>query len=206
MGLISLIVITTVFFLLRYIKNKKSADTDIKKLDFKKMTKQEFINLLTPAAKAIEKKYGIPYKFMVAQMGLETGWGISELFYKYFNVGGIKAVGKNKGKGVLEWTWEHVPNTDLSKYADRDKSKDKDLKNGKTAIYVQREFAVFPDLVSGLDYYIANVLMNKYFKHAVAEANGNPKKYVAALQQGEIKYATDTDYISKINSIIDTIV
>lgn len=173
-------------------------------INFKNMTKDEFISMLTPSAKAIEKKYGIPYKFMVAQMGLETGWGKSELFYKYFNVGGIKAVGSYKGHGIMEWTWEYVPTADLSKYPDRDKSKDK-ASGDKTAIYVQREFAVFPDLVTGLDYYIANVLMNKYFKHAVSEANGDPKKYAAALQSGQIKYATDINYVSKIDAIIDTI-
>jgi flagellar protein FlgJ len=164
-------------------------------------TPKEFIDFMTPPAKAIEAKTGIPYKFIIAQTALETGYGKSSLVSEAFNFGGIKAFGNEPF--VLAWTWEHVD--DKNKFPSRDVSKDKLLPNGKTAIRIQAKFAKYPDLVTGLTKY-AKILQNKYFNKYIAQAKGSPTKYAELLQSGTPKYATDINYVAKIHKLINTIV
>jgi peptidoglycan hydrolase-like protein with peptidoglycan-binding domain len=56
---------------------------------------QEFFNLIAEPAKDQETKYGIPASITMAQAALESGWGKSELAYKYNNYFGVKCVGSN---------------------------------------------------------------------------------------------------------------
>lgn len=173
----------------------------------KKMNKQQFIDFLLPALKVINAKYKIPVQFMLAQIALETGWGKSELFYKYFNVGGIRSFHPEKEDNVLEWTHEDVLTSDLNKWPQRDKSKDvKKVKNGKnyTNIYVKLPFRKFNSLNEGLEYYLKGVLLNKYFKPYIEKSKGDPNKYVELLQSGETgaKYATGLGYVDSIKSLI----
>lgn len=51
---------------------------------------QEFFNLISGPAQDQEKKYGIPASITMAQAALESGWGKSELAYKYNNYFGVK--------------------------------------------------------------------------------------------------------------------
>ena len=51
---------------------------------------QEFFNLVSGPAQDQEKKYGIPASITMAQAALESGWGKSELAYKYNNYFGVK--------------------------------------------------------------------------------------------------------------------
>lgn len=146
----------------------------------KKYTKPEFIALVTPYAKAIGAKIGVPYKFIIAQICLETNFGNSSLFQKYFNVGGVKAV---KGeKFVLLPTYEYI-------------------KGEK--VRVPQKFAVYDNLNAGIVGY-AKILLNKYFKK-YAHKTTDAKKYAALLQSGKPKYATDINYVSKIHKLIDTL-
>ena len=183
------------------------------KFNFKKMTPQEFIAFLSPSVKVISQKYGIPYKFMMAQMALETGWGKSELFYKYFNVGGIRSFHPEKEANTLAWTHEVVLPADLPKWDkwERNKAKDvKVIKNGVeyVNISVKLPFRTFPGLVEGLTYYLNNVLLNKYFKPYIAEANGDADKYVDLLQSGKYgaKYATALNYPATIKGLFHNFV
>lgn len=146
----------------------------------KKYTKEEFIALVTPYAKAIGAKIGVPYKFIVAQICLETRYGNSELFQKYFNVGGVKAV---KGeKFALYPTYEYIKG---------EKKK------------VLAKFAAYDSLNAGIIGY-AKILINKYFKK-YANKTTDAKKYAALLQSGSPKYATDINYVTKIHKLIDTL-
>lgn len=146
----------------------------------KKYTKEEFINLIAPYAKAIGKKIGVPYKFIIAQICLETKYGNSSLFQKYFNVGGVKAV---KGeKFVLLPTYEYI----------------KGVKQR-----VPQKFAVYSDLNAGIIGY-AKILINRYFKK-YANVTTDAKKYATLLQSGKPKYATDINYVPKIHKLIDTL-
>ncbi len=176
---------------------------------FKKMTKQEFINFLSPSVHIISEKIGIPYKFMMAQMALETGWGKSELFWKYFNVGGIRSFKPEVEPHSLQWTHEVVLPKDLAKWDkwERNKAKDvKVIKNGVewVNISVKLPFRTFPGLVEGLKFYVDRVLLNKYFKPYIAEAKGDASKYVDLLQSGKYgaKYATALSYPQTIKDLM----
>lgn len=151
-----------------------------KKLDQIKsnITKQEFINLIKPAAVQIGFQIGVPYEFIIAQIALETGYGKSELFRKYFNVGGVKAV-KNQPYVVYD-TIEYI-------------------KGIKTKI--KAKFAKYNSIVDGLIGY-SKILTNRYFNKYTNKTD-DPKKYVDLLQSGLPKYATDINYTQKIKKLID---
>lgn len=191
--------------ILYYINKTKVKQVTQTKLNSKNMTKDEFIKFLSPSVKLIAAKTGIPYAFMMAQIALETGWGKSELFWKYNNVGGIRSFHPERETSVLEWTHEDIKTSDLGKYPTRDKSKDVAKPNGITNISIQLPFRTFKDLVTGLQYYLDGVLLNKHFKGYIVQANGDPNKYVELLQSGKIdgaKYATGTNYVPSIKSLI----
>ena len=150
------------------------------KKKLKKMTQGEFIKFIYPYATEIGATIGVPAKFIVAQICLETNFGKSELFNKYYNVGGIKAV-KNQSF-VIYPTYEYI--------------------NGvKTKI--NAKFASYPDLKTGLIAY-SKILTNKYFKQYTFKTT-DPGKYAELLQSGAVKYATDINYISKIKKLIETV-
>lgn len=196
----------------KQIENKKEEKKEtVLQTSLKKMTKQEFIDFLSPSMKAISQKTGIPYKFMMAQMALETGWGKSELFYKHFNVGGIRSFKPETEQHAMYWTWEHVAKSDLPKWDkyERDKAKDypivKDGKpTGKIAIRVKLPFMSYPTIEAGLLSYLNRVLLNKWFKGYIAEAKGDADKYVELLQSGKsgAKYATAVNYVPTIKGMM----
>lgn len=190
---------------------KKEKETTLQTA-LKKMTKEDFIKFLSPSAKVIAQKTGIPYKFLMAQMALETGWGKSELFYKHFNVGGIRSFKPDTEQHAYYWTWEHVKKDDVSKWDKYERDKkldtpvlDKDGKpTGKIKIRVKLPFMSYPTLEAGLSSYLSKVLLNKYFKNYIVESKGDANKYVEMLQSGKYgaKYATDTNYVSKVQTMM----
>jgi len=139
--------------------------------------KQQFINLIKPYAIELQNKIGVPYEFILAQTGLETGWGKSTLFTKYFNIGGIKATGNDNF--VTMQTKEYI--------------------NGNL-VTIPQKFAVFNDLNDSLAGY-SRVLTNRYFKKYQFKTT-NPFQYAELLQSGSPKYATDINYTSKIKKLI----
>lgn len=185
----------------RSLPKELKVSTNDTKIKLMFANKEDFLKFILPASKIIEKETGIPYKFIIAQTALETGYGKSTLVSQANNFGGVKAV---KGQDfVLEWTYEYVK--DPSTRPDRDKTKDKynDTKK-KWLIRVKEPFAKYPDTVTGLKAY-AKVLQNKYFGKYISVANKNPYKFVELIQSGEPKYATDVNYVSKIHTILDSI-
>jgi flagellar protein FlgJ len=157
--------------------------------------KADYIQKMLPVAKAIQQMYGVPYKFLLAQTGLETGWGKSSLVGEAFNFGGIKA--RSGQPFVTKWTTEYVK--DLSKYPNRDKSKD--LKVGdKYKILVQQNFAKYDSLQEGLEAYI-KVLQLPRYKAAFKETD--PIKFAFEIKKGG--YATDVNYVPKLAKIINEI-
>lgn len=162
------------------ISSKPSTPSLAPKSTGKKYTKAEFINLILPYAKAVGKKIGVPYQFIVAQISLETRFGNSSLFQKYFNVGGVKAV---KGQKFISLpTVEYVKGVKIN---------------------VNQNFAVYDNLAAGIVGY-AGILQNKYFKKYLNKTT-NPKTYVSLLQSGKPKYATDINYVPKMHKLIDAI-
>jgi flagellum-specific peptidoglycan hydrolase FlgJ len=141
--------------------------------------KSSFIEYITPPLKKIGESIGVPYKFLVAQVILETGWGKSSLFTKYYNVGGVKAV---RGQSFVTLpTFEYIDNR---------------------KVRVLQNFATYPTLEAGLIAY-SKIFQNRYFKQYLNKTT-DPYKYVELLQSGKIKYATDIAYIGKIHKILNT--
>jgi flagellum-specific peptidoglycan hydrolase FlgJ len=162
-----------------YFLFKKTTTKKIKKLVLTQKQK-DFVASITPSAKKIGDKIGVPYKFIIAQICLESGFGRSSLTTKYFNYGGIKA--KKSEPGVELLTTE--------------------CRNGVCAKEMQR-FKIFPNAETGLNAQ-AVVYQNRYFKKHLNKTN-DAKIYATLLQSEPIKYATDLNYVSKIHRILDAI-
>jgi len=79
------------------LRNKKSHKTSTKR----DQKKQEFIDLLLPAARKSKKKHAVPISVTLAQAIEETGWGKSVKNNNYFGV---------KGKGKKFTTHEVIGN------------------------------------------------------------------------------------------------
>ena len=140
--------------------------------------KKKFIDQVSPYLQQISKQIGVPYKFLLAQTALETGFGKSELFSKHYNPGGIKAV---KGQAFVEYpTTEYV--------------------NGKKVI-IKAKFAKYPTILAGLMAH-TKILTNRYFKQYQNKTT-DPVKYAVLLNSGPVKYATDINYANKIKSLVD---
>jgi flagellum-specific peptidoglycan hydrolase FlgJ len=142
--------------------------------------KSEFIQLITPSAKAIEEKIGVPYKFIIAQICLETNFGKSSLTKNYYNFGGIKAV---KGQPFVSLLTTECIKGVCSK--------------------VYQNFAIFNSVIDGLTAQ-AKIYQNKYFKKYLNKTS-DPLKYAQLIQSGTPKYATDPNYVSKIEKILKTL-
>jgi len=190
-----------VFYLLNKFKKKpietqtgtQFGDPIKKKVVF--MGKADYIQKMMPVAKAIQQMYGVPYKFLLAQTGLETGWGKSSLVGEAFNFGGIKA--RSGQPFVTKWTYEYTK--DLSKFPNRDKSKD--LKVGdKYKIFVPQNFAKYDTLQQGIEAYIKVLQLPRY---KAAFQYTDPVKFAIEIKKGG--YATDVNYVPKLEKIINEI-
>lgn len=162
------------FFALLYV-TKKAEKKVIKTMDG--ISKKDFILDILPIEKEIGAKIGVPYKFLLAQIALETRFGKSSLWAKHFNPGGIKA---KKGQQFVT-----LPT--------------KEFLNGQM-VTVNQNFAAYPDKKTGL-FEHSKILQNKYFgKYANKTTDANT--YVRLLQSGQPKYATDPNYVSKIDKLL----
>lgn len=142
--------------------------------------KKKFLDLIKPSVLIVSKKIGVPYDFMLSQIALETGWGASLLFIKYFNVGGVKAV---KGQSYVS-----LPTIEY-------------IKGVKTNL--NQNFATYKDLKSGIEGY-SKILQNRYFKKYLNKTT-NGIEYAKLLQSGIPRYATDVNYVEKISTLINQI-
>lgn len=71
-----------------------------------KITVNQFIKQVAPAAQREQKKYHISASITIAQAGTESNWGRSKLAYKYNNLFGIKA--NSKHDRVRMYTTENI--------------------------------------------------------------------------------------------------
>ena len=109
---------------------------------------KNWIDWISPAAKDIGKKYGLPYQALVVQTALETGWGKSSLAAKYFNFAGIKAVGSQPYVRMQTYEYE----------------------NGKK-VTKDANFRKFNSLEEGLDQYAQFFHKNKRYAQALKYPN-----------------------------------
>lgn len=147
------------------------------------LTQTQFIQSIAPMVKAEAAKIKVPYLAMIAQIILETNWGKSGLWAKYYNPGGIKAVA---GQPFIE----------LLTQEDADPTKN----DGKTKT-VKQKFARYKTPAEGIAAY-GRILTNRYFKQYAGKTN-DPKQYIALLQSGKPKYASDDKYAAKVATVID---
>jgi len=142
--------------------------------------KKNFILSILPAAKSIGKSIGVPPLFIVAQICLESRYGASQLAAKYFNYGGIKAVGSQASV--------ELPTTEC--------------KNG-VCFKTKAKFAVYPNQYEGLAAQ-SKIYQNKYFKKYLNQTT-DALKYAQLLQSGQVKYATALNYVSTIGATLKEI-
>lgn len=174
------ILIGSGLFLILIFLSKKKIKKTIKKIMLS-LDQKKFIQSITDPAIKIGKAIGIPYKFIIAQICLETGYGKSSLSRLHNNYGGIKA--KISEPHVVLMTTECDKN--------------------KVCKKVPQRFKIFPNAEVGINAQ-AVVYQNRYFKKYLNKTN-DPIIYGKLLQSGPIKYATDPNYMDKIIPIINAI-
>ncbi|AVI47073.1 MULTISPECIES: phage tail protein [Bacillus] len=147
------------------------------------MANTDFIKEIAPDAQRVYKKYDILASLIIAQACLESAWGTSGLAQKGKNLFGIK--GTYNGQYVLMWTTEY------------DKS--------GNATKVQARFRKYPSWYESIQD-LAKLYVNgtswdpNHYKAVVGEKDY--KKASAALVKSG--YATDPNYATKLNNLIQT--
>lgn len=131
------------------------------------------------AAQATQLKWGIPASVVLAQFALESGWGKHDLgANNYFGIKYGKLV-QSQGFVTL---------------------KTREVIRGKS-VYVMARFAKFD---SPTDCFIEHgrfLAEHPHLSRAMKHKD-DPFKFIAALQEGSVKYATDPEYVSKLTKII----
>lgn len=143
----------------------------------------KFINQIAEDSVRIAYENDIYPSVMIAQAGHESNWGRSGLATKYNNLMGTK--GSWKGKSATMRTGEHV--------------------NGQQ-IYINAGFSVYDSWAESLERYgglIRNgISSNSTFYSGAWRSNAESYKDATSWLQG--RYATDTNYASKVNQTIES--
>ena len=144
-------------------------------------TQTEFIQTIAPAAVLIANAHDIYPSVMIAQAGLESNWGQSELAATYNNLMGTK--GKWEGESVTARTREDV--------------------DGES-IYIDADFSVYDSWADSL-YHYGTLLHDgldwdpDYYSGTWRE---NTESYTDATAWLQDRYATDSAYAEKLNKTI----
>lgn len=143
-------------------------------------TPLSFVHAMLPHAQQAANELGIEPHVLVAQAALETGWGKSIPTRAdgttSFNVFGVKA-GKN-------WTGDAV------------EARTSEFTHGRM-VSKQDQFRGYESFADAFNDYVTLIRTNPRFQSAL----GAGSEFINLLQQGG--YATDPDYASKINRILD---
>lgn len=163
--------------LLQSERPRRAAQADIDRLagdlEAQKLNpKSPFMKEMVPAALAIERKYGLPAKVILAQAALESNWGKAAI--GKYNVFGIKGRGSQGSISVS--TREHI--------------------RGRW-IRTRDNFAHYGSYQEAFEAY-AKTLHNGRYGKALANKS-NPVKFAQSLQG---VYATDPGYAGKLISIM----
>jgi len=143
----------------------------------------DFINAVAPAAILIAQEHDIYPSVMIAQAGLESSWGRSDLAQKHNNLMGTK--GSWEGENVVVRTREDV--------------------DGKS-VYIDAGFSVYESWADSLERYGSLMAQgldwdNTYYEGTWRE---NAETYKEATAWLEGRYATDSAYADKLNSTIQS--
>lgn len=178
----TVLVMFTVAVVALYLGNKlfELLKISIRNMDFtyindSKKT-QRWIDYMTPLAKEVGGKMGIPWQAMVVQTAIETGWGKSSLFQKYNNFGGIKAVGSQ-------------PSVSLGT-----------TECGSNGCYqTTSKFRKWNTKYDGLIGYAQFFKDNGRYATALKYPN-DPYRFVEEIKKAG--YATDPDYVAKLHGML----
>lgn len=145
----------------------------------------DFIDQISESARELGQQYDVFASVLIAQAILESGAGSSGLSRApYYNLFGIK--GSNSGSSVMLPTSEDAGNGELYQ--------------------INAAFRVYPDYQASLEDYIqlirSGISGAPNFYQATWRSNA--KNYLNATAELTGKYATDTFYYNKLNSIIAT--
>jgi flagellar protein FlgJ len=151
------------------------------KIDFS--SPDSFIQSLYPYAKSVEQETGIDARLMLAQSALETGWGKHQIMKEdgspSFNLFGIKAQQGWSGDSAKITTTEY---------------------RGGLAMKEQASFRSYDSYGESFKDYAKFLQGNDRYQTALEQVS-DPKEFAIALQNSG--YATDPNYATKINSIMD---
>lgn len=143
-----------------------------------------FVDKLRPAAEAVAKAVGLPVQYLLAQAGLESGWGKHQpkdaSGAASHNILGIKAGRSWTGNIVASATHEVVGGKSVATQA-----------NFRSYDTYEASFRDFAKLLHG-----------RRYAPALAQAS-DPAAYANALQKGG--YATDPEYGAKLARAIRTV-
>jgi flagellum-specific peptidoglycan hydrolase FlgJ len=143
--------------------------------------RDEFIKTMAGTANKLGLENGIPPAFLIAQWGLETGWGQSQLWKKYNNIGGVKG----------------TPNAKDSVNLDTEE----DYGKGQHVVHDQW-FKVYPTKEAGVKRQIS-VLKSARYKKAFDHPT-DPILFAIEIKKGG--YATAKNYVGTISGILKKIV
>jgi hypothetical protein len=144
-------------------------------------TLKEFVDAYVESAFDIGKQYGIPYETILAQAILESGYGKSTLTKEAFNFFGIKAGSSWSGEIWTGVTYEEV--------------------NG-VMVKTTADFRKYPNAVEGFRGYGEFITSNSRYSEAL-KYPGDPYRYLEEIKKAG--YATDSEYVSKVSSIIKAV-
>ena len=144
-------------------------------------TLKEFVDAYVESAFDIGKQYGIPYETILAQAILESGYGKSTLTKEAFNFFGIKAGSSWTGEIWTGVTYEEVDGVMVKTTAD---------------------FRKYPNAEEGFRGYGEFITSNSRYSEAL-KYPGDPYRYLEEIKKAG--YATDSEYVSKVSSIIKAV-
>jgi flagellum-specific peptidoglycan hydrolase FlgJ len=200
------ILIGTGAALLLLILSQRNKITKAVKTFTSNMAKTDFIKLFLPYATYVQSVTDVPASVILAQAGLESGWGASVYGNNFF---GIKAGPSWKGETQLLKTWE----CGKTGIAAKDGIKDiviSIFKPGDPAGvcksgYSYRVYSKFRRYKTVKDGFLdhANFLKTNPRYAKAFNYTHNPKQFAAEVAAAG--YATDPDYKNKLHTIIDLI-
>lgn len=131
------------------------------------------------AAQAAQKAYGVPASVSLAQFALESGYGVHDL-------GANNFFGIKYGKNVI-----------CDGFVEKST---KEFINGKY-VTITAKFAKFNSVEGAFLEHARFIAEHPQLSRAMA-FKADSDKFVCALQEGNIKYATDPQYVEKLISIM----
>ncbi|XOZ34386.1 flagellar assembly peptidoglycan hydrolase FlgJ [Halomonadaceae bacterium KBTZ08] len=143
---------------------------------------EHFVETLSPVARDVSQRTGVPAQVMIAQAALETGWGQNMIGGEQQpsrNLFGIKADERWEGESVRVTTTEYRDGLPMKEKAD---------------------FRAYPDYASSFEDYASFLNENPRYQRVLQQAD-NPEAFARGLQ--DAGYATDPGYADKIHDIME---